>query len=172
MITAYQGKAPTSVKRQINKQFFFTFGINNDKMKKLIFSPQPIWSDAILLLRVWVGVIFISHGLSIFNPGSMQSFADTLTTENIPFPYLSAWLCKLTEFLGGICLILGFLKRPACFFLIINMAVATFVAGNGELLQNGRTPFILLICSLTILLSTSDKLSIDWLILKNKKIRQ
>lgn len=138
-------------------------------MKKLIFDPQAIWNNAIFLLRVWVGVIFISHGLSIWHQSNMQSFAENLKTENIPFPLLSAWLCKSSEFFGGICLILGFLKRPACFFLIIDMAVATFVAGKGELLQEGRTPFILLICCLTILLSQSDKLSIDWLIYKNKE---
>ena|SRR5687767_7415497 len=137
-------------------------------MKNIVFNPEPIWSNSIVLLRVWVGVIFITHGLSIFNPGSMQGFADSLESENIPFPVLNAWLCKSSEFFGGICLILGFLKRPACLFLIINMAVATFVAGNGELLQNGRTPFILLICCIIILLSSSDKLSIDWLIYKNK----
>lgn len=137
-------------------------------MKRLIFNGQAIWSNEILLLRVWVGVIFISHGLSIWHQSNMQSFADTLKTENIPFPLLSAWLCKSSEFFGGIFLILGFLKRPACFFLIIDMTVATFVVGKGELLQNGRTPFILLICCLTILLSSSDKLSIDWVIYKNK----
>ena len=137
-------------------------------MKKLIFNQQPIWSNAILLLRVWVGVIFISHGLSIWHQSHMQNFANTLETENIPFPLLSAWLCKSSEFFGGIFLVLGFLKRPACFLLIIDMAVATFVVGKGELLQNGRTPFILLICCLTILLAPPDKLNIDWLIYKNK----
>ena len=137
-------------------------------MKNLIFNPQAIWTNAILLLRVWVGIIFIVHGLSIFDQNSMQRFADTIESENIPFPNLSAWLCKVSEFFGGVCLVLGFLKRPACFFLIIDMAVATFVVGKGELLQNGRTPFILLICCLTILLSTQDKVSIDWLIYKNK----
>lgn len=138
-------------------------------MNKLLFGKQAIWDNAIYLLRVWVGVIFIYHGLSIWHQSNMQDFADTLQTENIPFPLLSAWLCKTTEFFGGIFLVVGFLKRPACIFLIIDMAVATFVVGKGELLQNGRTPFILLICCLTILLSSSDKLSIDWLIYKNKK---
>ena len=137
-------------------------------MYRLLFGQQAIWNNAILLLRVWVGVIFIYHGLSIWHPSSMHSFADTLQTENIPLPLLSAWLCKTSEFFGGIFLVVGFLKRPACIFLIIDMAVATFVVGKGELLQDGRTPFILLICCLTILLSSSDKLSVDWLIFKNK----
>jgi putative oxidoreductase len=135
-------------------------------MKKLLFGQEAIWNNAIILLRVWVGVIFIYHGLSIWHQSNMHNFADTLQTENIPLPLLSAWLCKTSEFFGGIFLVIGFLKRPACFFLIIDMTVATFVVGNGELLQNGRTPFILLICCLTILLSSSDKLNVDWLILK------
>jgi len=115
------------------------------KMKKLLLGQQAIWSNAILLLRVWVGVIFIYHGLSIWHQSNMQAFADTLRIENIPFPLLSAWLCKTSEFFGGIFLVIGFLKRPECFFLIIDMAVATFVVGNGELLQNGRTPFIIFV---------------------------
>ena len=137
-------------------------------MKKYLLGQQPIWDNAIILLRVWVGVIFIYHGQSILHQDSMQDFAKYLQDMSIPLPTVSAWLCKTSEFFGGLFLILGFLKRPACLLLIIDMAVATFVVGNGELLQNGRTPFILLICCLTILLSSSDKFSIDWLIIKNK----
>jgi len=138
-------------------------------MKKLLFGQEPIWSNAILLLRVWVGVIFIYHGISILHTSNVQNFADFLKTEKIPFPLLSAWLCKTTEFFGGLFLVLGFLKRPACIFLIIDMAVATFVVGKGHLFQDGRTPFILLICCLTILLTSPDKLSVDWLLFRYKK---
>jgi putative oxidoreductase len=143
-------------------------------MKRLIFNQQAIWNNAIFLLRVWIGVIFIRYGLSIWHQSNMLDFADALQTVNIPFPLLSAWLCKSTEFFGGIFLVLGFVKRPACVFLIIDMSVATFVFHKGLLLQNGMTTFLLLICCLTILLSPSDKLSIDWLISKvrNKKPTQ
>lgn len=138
-------------------------------MKKLLFGQQAIWDNAILLIRVWVGVIFIYHGLSIWHQSNMQDFAEDLKTLNIPLPILNAWLCKTSEFFGGIFLVIGFLKRPACIFLIIDILVATFVGGKGELLQEGRTPFILLICCLTILLSTPDKQSIDSLIFKKKQ---
>ena len=106
-------------------------------MKKYLLGQQPIWDNAIILLRVWVGVIFIYHGQSILHHDSMQDFAKYLQDISIPFPTVSAWLCKTSEFFGGLFLILGFLKRPACLLLIIDMAVATFIAGNGELLQNG-----------------------------------
>ena len=138
-------------------------------MKRLLFSQQAIWNNAIFLLRVWVGVIFISHGLSVLDQSKVENFAKYLQSFDIPLPLLNAWLCKTTEFLGGIFLIIGFLKRPTCLFLIIDMAVATFVAGKGELLQEGRTPFILLICCLTIMLSAQDNLSVDWIVFRKKK---
>lgn len=139
------------------------------KVKKLLIGQQPIWDGAILLLRVWTGVIFVFYGKSIFQLKSMLDFAQYLSEINIPFPVLSAWLCKTSEFLGGIFLIAGFLKRPACLFLIIDMVVATFTAGNGELLRNGRTPFILLVICLTIFLSSQDKLSLDWYLFNKVK---
>jgi putative oxidoreductase len=133
-------------------------------MKKIIFTQQSLWANAIFLLRVWIGVIFIRYGLSVLHYRSMIDFADTLKNINIPFPFLSAYLCKSTEFFGGICLILGFLKRPFCSLLIIDMIVATFIFHGGLLLQNGMTTFLLLICCLTVLLSPTDTLSIDWYI--------
>jgi putative oxidoreductase len=138
-------------------------------MKKLIFSHQFLWANAIFLLRVWIGVIFIHYGLSVLHYRSMIDFADTLKNINIPFPLLSAYLCKSTEFFGGIGLILGFLKRPFCLLLIIDMIVATFIFHRGFLLQNGMTTFLLLICCVTILLSPTDTLSIDWYIGKKLK---
>ena len=139
-------------------------------MRKLLFWPGVYWNDSIVLLRVWIGIIFISHGLSLLSVESMRSFTNYLITLNVPFPLLNAYLCKSTELIGGVCLVLGFLKRTACIFLIIDMIVATFVAGHGELLQEGRTPFILLICCFTFLLSPTEKLSIDSMIFnKNKK---
>jgi|GEM_PF-6644204 len=97
----------------------------------------------------------------------MRGFTNYLITLDVPFPLLNAYLCKSTEFIGGIFLVFGFMKRTACIFLIADMIVATFVAGQGALLQEGRTPFIMLICCLTFLLSPTEKLSIDWLIFKN-----
>ena len=136
-------------------------------MKNSLLWPGIYWNDAIVLLRVLIGIIFISHGLSIWSPESMRGFTNYLITLDVPFPLLNAYLCKSTEFIGGIFLVFGFMKRTACIFLIADMIVATFVAGQGALLQEGRTPFIMLICCLTFLLSPTEKLSIDWLIFKN-----
>ena len=135
---------------------------------KVLFGQQTLWTGATFFLRVWVGVIFVRYGLSLFHNSNMVDFANTLKTANIPFPSLSGYLCKTTEFFGGLFLILGFMKRLFCFFLIIDMYVATFIFHKGLLLQNGMTTFLLLICCLTLLLSATDKLSVDWLVIKYK----
>ena len=133
-------------------------------MKSLIFNRSVISRNIICLLRVWCGIIFIRYGLSILHIASIEDFANTLQTANIPFPLLSAWLCKSTEFFGGILLVIGFLKRPACIFLIIDMTVATFVFHHGQVLDNGITTFLLLLCLLTIFFSEADHLSTDYFI--------
>lgn len=137
-------------------------------MKKLLLGQEPIWEHAIAFLRIWVGVIFVRYGLTLFHGNNMVDFADTLKAVDIPFPFLSAYLCKTSEFFGGLFLILGFMKRLSCFFLVIDMTVATFIFHKGLLLQKGMTTFLLLICCLTLLLSNGDNLSVDWQILKNR----
>jgi len=140
-------------------------------MMRLLFTDEPLWTNALFLLRVWVGVIFIRYGLSLLHPTSMADFAETLWNISIPSPVVRAYLNKSTEFFGGICLVIGFLRRPFCILLILNMTVATFVFHKGLLLQNGMTTFLLPICCLTILLSPADTLSLDWHIAKRLKGR-
>lgn len=55
----------------------------------------------------------------------MTRFVDSL---GFPLPALFAWAAKLSEFVGGICLILGALTRPAALFIAVTMGVAAFIA--------------------------------------------
>lgn len=138
---------------------------------KLIFNKSPIRTIAISLLRIWCGIIFIKYGYSVLHTTSLRDFAGILQAVNIPFPLLSAYLCKSTEFFGGILLVVGFLIRPACFLLIIDMIVATFLFHHARILNNGLTTFLLLLCLLNIFLNKADSLSLDHIItnyVKNK----
>ena len=130
-------------------------------MNKLIFGRGALWTDSISFLRIWCGVIFIRYGLSLFSQASMSDFASTLQPLHIPFPSVGAYLCKTTEFIGGILLVIGFLRRPAALLIAIDMTVATFVFHKGLLLRNGMTTFTLLLCCLTIFLLAPDRLSLD-----------
>jgi uncharacterized membrane protein YphA (DoxX/SURF4 family) len=130
-------------------------------VKAFIFSRDTLWGNSICLLRIWCGIIFIKYGVSIFHSASVEDFAHTLSTVNISFPLLSAYLCKSTEFFGGICFVAGFLIKPFSVFLVIDMVVASFIFHHGHLLNNGLTTFLLLICLLQIFLSKADMFTVD-----------
>ncbi len=134
-----------------------------------LLNDKPIWKNAIVLLRIWCGIIFIYYGKSFIHPDKAQSFADWLKEMNIPFPLLSAYLAKGVEFIGGCFLAIGFLTRPICLLLTINMTIATFVANKGDLLVNAQGSFLLLLIVLTIFLLGQDTLSVDNLLLKRQK---
>ena len=126
-----------------------------------LLNDKPIWKNAIVLLRIWCGILFIYYGKSFLYPDKVQSFAEWLKDMSIPFPLISAYLAKGVEFIGGCFLIIGFLIRPVCLLLAINMTVATFVANKGDLLENAQGSFLLLLIMLTLLLSEQSTLSVD-----------
>ena len=63
--------------------------------------------------------------------------------------------------IGGVLLFAGFLIRPACFLLIIDMTVATFVFHRAQVLNNGLTTFLLLLTLLQILFNSADSFTVD-----------
>jgi putative oxidoreductase len=68
------------------------------------------------ILRVVLGVIFISHGsLKLF--GGMEGTTAFFGSLGMPLPLVAAWLIALLEFFGGIALILGFLVTPISLLL-------------------------------------------------------
>jgi putative oxidoreductase len=135
----------------------------------ILLSNKPIWKNAIVLLRIWCGIIFIYFGKSLIHSEQVQSFSHWLKEMHIPFSLFLAYISKGTEFIGGFFLIIGFLTRPVCFFLASNMTVATFVANKGDLLENAQGSFLLLLIVLTIFLSEQSTLSVDRLLLKREK---
>lgn len=79
---------------------------------------QPL---ALLVLRATLGAILVAHA-SHKVWGHMHEYANYISSLGIP-----AWLgpvSALTEFLGGVLLILGLFVRFAAFAILINMTVA------------------------------------------------
>lgn len=81
------------------------------------------------VVRLVLGIIFFVHGAQLAlgwfggygYAGSMHFFTQGM---GIPAPF--AFLAIVTQFLGGIGLLLGFLTRLAAFLIAINMLVAIF----------------------------------------------
>ena len=89
--------------------------------------------SGLLLLRILIGLSFLAHGLPKIEGGpeywiklgkSMQFVGVTA------YPIFWGLMSALSESVGGALLLIGFCFRPACLFLVINMAVATIMHFN------------------------------------------
>lgn len=81
-----------------------------------------------LLSRLGVGFMYVYlHGgpKLLAGPAQWEKIGGAIHYLGITFaPTFFGLMAGLAEFLGGICLILGLLFRPACVFLIFTMIVA------------------------------------------------
>lgn len=91
---------------------------------------RPFDGVGLLALRLFLGPIFILAGLNKL--GSIDDVAAWFGNPDwglgLPLPHLLAWIAALTEFLGGIALVLGLGVRLAALPLLVTMAVAAVSA--------------------------------------------
>ncbi len=89
------------------------------------------------MLRVGMGIMFIIHGYPKITGGPEKWLAlgQAMGTFGITsIPHFWGFMAALSEFAGGILLILGLLVRPASLLLLITMIVAAGMhlsAGQG-----------------------------------------
>lgn len=96
--------------------------------------------NALLALRVVFGLMLVIHGA-----GKIENFADL--APQFPDPIglggtLSLTLSMLAETCGGLALVVGFLTRPTCIVLLINMAVAIVGVHRCDILGVGELAFL------------------------------
>jgi len=90
-----------------------------------------------LILRIGIGGMFIHHGMGKFLAGSetLTKVGSALSLVGIHFGhYYFGILAALSEAGGGLCLILGVLFLPACFFMFFTMCIAStmhLMSGDG-----------------------------------------
>jgi putative oxidoreductase len=85
---------------------------------------------AILILRLFVGVIFIVHGWAKVDPrgqmGGMSGWGKILRQMGIPAPAFFGYLSSLWELIGGALIISGLLSRLWAAGFVVIMLVAIF----------------------------------------------
>ncbi len=83
----------------------------------------------LLALRVGVGAILIMHGYGKLFGGApgMDMFTGMVTGLGFPAPALFAYAAALTEFVGGIAILLGLFTSVASVLAAIVMLVALFM---------------------------------------------
>jgi putative oxidoreductase len=92
---------------------------------------QSSWSSvdlAALVVRVVLGFVFIAHGgqklFGWFGGGGIHGTTAFLRIVGIPAPDTFAYVVAVTEFFGGVLLVVGLLTFVATLGLLIDMAVA------------------------------------------------
>ena len=143
-----------------------------------LFKTDDSWAG--LRLRITLGVVLLPHGtqkLLCWFGG--YGFTGTLGffTEQLRIPLVLAVLVILTESLGAVSLIAGFLTRPAALGMAIIMAVATwlvhwpygfFINWSGQQAGEGFEYHLLVLgISLTLLVIGGGKWAVDGVIARH-----
>ena len=134
-------------------------------LKRFLFANNP-YDLGLTIVRIFAGIIIIPFGMEMFDAEAMSGYTKWLTDIGLPLPGFMAYLGKVAELVGGIFLILGLLTRLASVFLMITMAVITFVMSSGSITD---MTFLLLLLFAVYLFSGGGKYSVDALIAKKLK---
>src|SRR5262245_66161573 len=85
-----------------------------------------LWRQwAPLPLRLVIGYGFIAHGWAKLSRGP-AGFARLLDQIGAPMPELTAWVCTLTEILGGVAILGGAFVAVVSIPLVVMMLVGMF----------------------------------------------
>lgn len=135
-----------------------------NKFKTLLFGACPAEGKCAqigyTLFRVFVGATMAyQHGYAkLQDPAKIIGGAAKL---GMPLPEVMGWLALLSELVGGICIALGLLTRPAAFFLGVTMAVAAFMMHGADPFATKELALLYLACCVVIAFFGSGRFAID-----------
>jgi len=114
-----------------------------------------------LWLRVFMGSGIAYHGYGKVFGGHITQLTSGLVQMGLPFPEVLAWAAALSEFAGGILIVLGLFTRPAAFFVFVTMSVAAFKAHAADPLQVKELALAYWTISGFLILAGAGKYSLD-----------
>lgn len=123
------------------------------------------------LLRFFVGLALCTVFEKFFPKngiwGPQEWFIQDTANMGFPFPTFFAWVAVLSEFFGGILLMIGVFTRPAAVLNVLVTFTSTFIYHKGDIGKAGLLSFFFMIMCLCILLFGPGKFSLDYFINKS-----
>lgn len=135
------------------------------KMKTILLKPA---SGTIILIRLMVGLVFLSEGIQKFLY-PVELGIGRFTQIGIPYPEFTAPFVGIVEIVCGSLLVIGLLTRLAVVPLLIDISVAILTTKIPLLLQKGfwpmaheaRTDFCMLLGLVFLLIMGAGGISCD-----------
>ena len=96
----------------------------------MVKTNQKVIDAGLLLMRVGLGIMFLMHGYPKLNggPALWEKIGQAMGTVGVSFfPVFWGFMAAISEFFGGILLIMGLFFRPACGFLAFTMTIASIM---------------------------------------------
>jgi len=115
----------------------------------------------LLWLRLLMGAGIASHGYGKIFGGYMMGFVEHVTGMGLPMPQLAAWMAALSEFVGGILIVLGFGTRVAALFVLGTMGVAAFIAHAEDPFKMKELALAYWTMAGTLILTGPGRISLD-----------
>lgn len=141
---------------------------NETPLKRLM---SLLARNADVPLRIVLAATFIVHGKDkLFKAGGMEGFTGYMVSLGLPLPGLQAWMAALSEFGGGILLLLGLFTRFAAASQIVVMLVAISMVhysqgfkmhGAGQGTGGWEWQFALMCMALALVMRGAGPLSLD-----------
>ncbi|MGY3055023.1 putative oxidoreductase [Pedobacter sp. UYEF25] len=122
-------------------------------------------NTGLLLLRVGLGIMFISHGFPKMagGPANWEKIGGTMHVVGIHFiPTFWGFMAAFAETFGGFLIIVGLFFRPACLLILMTMIIAsTMKLGLGSGFMAASQPIEMAIVFVSLLLIGPGKYSVD-----------
>ncbi|MED4454917.1 DoxX family protein [Metabacillus fastidiosus] len=127
---------------------------------------------AATILRVFLGITFLMHGLSKFQGGIENTVG---FFESLGLPGFTAYMVALIELIGGIAVILGLGTRIISILFVIILAVAIMKVklaagflGNGQM-AGYELDLALMAISIYLAITKRSLLALDNVLFRSKK---
>lgn len=132
---------------------------------KLFNSSEESMKTAIFLLRAGFGIMFILHGYPKITGGvdTWTWLGESMGLVGLGFaPAFWGFMAAISEFIGGILLVLGLLTRPAALFMAFTMLIATIMhIAGGDPLNTVLHPLKGFVAFIALLYSGPGRYAID-----------
>lgn len=119
-----------------------------------------------LCLRFFVGLALCTVFEKFFPIngiwGPQEWFIQDTASMGFPFPVFFAWVAVVSEFFGGILLMLGLFTRPAALLNVLVTFTATFLYHKGDIGGSGMLSFLFMIMCTCILLFGPGRFSLEY----------